>query len=66
MKVRKHTTTTFGKDKQRKHRRWKVTLIYQNGLRFARIYTDRKRAAGFADRQNKSPVVKMACVTEII
>jgi hypothetical protein len=55
----------LGKDKRRKHRRWQVTLIYQDGLRFARIYTDRKRAASFADRQKKSPVVKMVRVTEI-
>jgi hypothetical protein len=40
-------------------------VFYQDGERFARIYNDRKKAAGFADRQKKSPVVKRARVTEI-
>ena len=63
MKTRK--STKLVKDKRRKHRRWQVTLFYQDGERFARTYTDRERAAAFADRQKKSPVVKMARVTEI-
>jgi hypothetical protein len=63
MKMRK--PTKFGKDKRRKHRHWQVTVFYEDGERFARTYTDHKRAAGFADRQKKSPVVKMARVTEI-
>ena len=53
------------KDKRRKHRHWQVTVFYIDGERFARTYTDRKKAAGFADRQRKSPVVKMARVTEV-
>jgi len=32
---------------------------------FARTYTDHKKADGFADRQKKSPVVKMARVIQI-
>jgi hypothetical protein len=63
MKTRK--STKLGKDKRRKHRLWQVILFYHDGERFARTYTDRKKAAGFADRQKKSPVVKMARVTEI-
>jgi hypothetical protein len=55
----------LGQDKRRKHQHWQVTVIYQDGERFARNYTDRKRAAGFAERQKKSPVVKMVRVTEI-
>jgi len=39
--------------------------IYQDVEQFARTYTDRKRATEFADRQKKSPVVKMARVTEV-
>jgi hypothetical protein len=56
---------TFGKDKRRKHRHWQVTVFYKDGETFGRVYTDRKKAAGFADRQKKSPVVKMARVTEV-
>jgi hypothetical protein len=63
MAPRKHTT--FGKDKRRKHRHWRVTVFYKDGETFARVYTDRDRAAAFADRQKKSPVVTMARVTEI-
>ena len=40
-------------------------MFYQDGERFARIYNDHKKAAGFAERQKKSPVVKMARVREI-
>jgi hypothetical protein len=63
MKTRK--STKFGKDARRKHRHWKVTLYYKDGEIFARVYTDRERAAAFTDRQKKSPVVRMARVTEI-
>jgi hypothetical protein len=63
MTVRKRAK--FGKDKRRKHRHWQVTVFYQDGERFARLYTDRGKATGFADRQKKSPVVKMARVTEV-
>jgi hypothetical protein len=40
-------------------------LFYNDGERFARTYTDHKKATSFADRQRKSPVVKMARVTEV-
>jgi hypothetical protein len=63
MKTRK--PTTFGKDKRRKHHHWQVTLFYKDGERFARTYADYEKADKFANRQKKSPVVKMACVTEL-
>ena len=63
MKIRKHTT--FGKDGRRKHHHWQVTVFYSDGETFARVYTDRERAAGFAKRQKKSPIVKMARVTQL-
>lgn len=40
-------------------------VFYKDGESFARIYTDHEKAAGFAERQRKSPVVKMARVTQI-
>jgi hypothetical protein len=63
MKIRK--PTSFRKDARRKHHHWQVTLFYNDGERFARMYTDHEKAAAFADRQKKSPVVKMARVIEI-
>jgi hypothetical protein len=63
METRK--STKFEKDKRRKHRHWRVTVFYKDGEIFGRVYTDRNRAAAFADRQKKSPVVKMARVNEI-
>jgi hypothetical protein len=63
MKARKFTT--YGKDKRRKHYHWQVTVFYNDGERFARTYTVHAKAAGFAERQRKSPVVKMARVIEI-
>jgi hypothetical protein len=62
MKVHRKPTT-FGKDKRRKHRHWQVTVFYKDGETFGRVYTDREKAAGFAERQKKSPVVKMARIT---
>jgi hypothetical protein len=61
MKTRK--STKFGKDPRRKHRHWQLTVFYKDGETFGRVYIDRKKAAGFAERQKKSPVVKMARVT---
>jgi hypothetical protein len=63
MKIRRRTT--FGKDKRRKHRHWQATVYYRDGETFARVYTNREKAVGFADRQKKSPVVKMARVTQL-
>ena len=63
MKIRKRTS--FAKDSRRKHHHWQVTLFYKDGERFSRTYTVHAKAAGFAERQRKSPVVKMARVIEI-
>jgi hypothetical protein len=63
MKSRKHTS--LGKDKRRKHHHWQVTVFYTDGERFARTYTVHAKADGFAERQRKSPVVKMARVIEV-
>jgi hypothetical protein len=63
MKGRKRTT--FGKDGRRKHHHWQVTVFYQDGETFGRVYTDREKATAFAERQKKSPVVKMARVTRV-
>jgi hypothetical protein len=63
MKIQKRTS--FRKDGRRKHHHWQVTVFYKDGERFARTYTVHANAAGFAERQKKSPVVKMARVIEI-
>lgn len=60
----KHKRPSFAKDGRRKHHHWRVTLFYKDGERFARVYTDRKRAQAFAERQRRSPLVKMARVTK--
>lgn len=57
--------TQFGKDKRRKHRHWQVTVFYADGEKFARVYTDKAKAVKFAERQRKSPVVKLARVVQI-
>jgi hypothetical protein len=63
MKRRKHTS--FKKDQRRKHHHWQVTVFYNDGERFARTYTVRAKAARFAERQKKSPVVRTARVTQL-
>jgi len=57
--------TSFRKDQRRKHHHWEVTLFYPDGERFARTYTDRKKAEAFAERQRHSPVVHMARVKKV-
>ena len=52
----------FTKDRRRKHKHWQVTVYYRDGEKFARVYTDRKKAAAFAVRQKRSPVVKSTTV----
>jgi hypothetical protein len=64
MKTRRKRTK-FRKDKRREHHHWRVTLYYADGERFSRMYTDREKAKKFAERQRKSPVVKMARVTQV-
>jgi hypothetical protein len=55
----------FKEDKRRKHRHWQVTVSYRDGEKFVRVYTDRAKAAGFAKRQKKSPVVKETRITQV-
>jgi hypothetical protein len=57
--------TTFGKDGRRKHHHWQVAVFYKDGETFGRVYTNREKAAAFAERQKKSPVVKMTRVTQV-
>jgi hypothetical protein len=40
-------------------------VFYKDGDTFIRRYSDRDKAAGFAERQKKSPVVKIARVTQV-
>jgi hypothetical protein len=53
------------KDRRRKHRHWQVTVYYQDGEKFARVYIDRERANRFAERQKKSPVVRSTRILEV-
>jgi len=57
--------TQLGKDKRRKHHHFEAKIFYKDGEVFARTYSDRKKAVAFADRQRKSPVVKLARVTQV-
>ena len=55
----------FHDDKRRKHHHFLVTITYTSGEQFGRVYTDPSKAQKFADRQNKSPVVKSVQVKRI-
>jgi hypothetical protein len=61
----KNGSARFRRDRRRKHRHWQVTVFYSDGEKFARVYIDRERAAKFASRQKRSPMVKSARVTEV-
>jgi len=65
MKSGKQRRKPVFKDKRRKHRHYRVTVIYRDGEKFARVYTDRVKADKFAERQAKSPMVKGTRVTEV-
>ncbi len=56
--------TSLGKDKRRKHHHFEAKIFYEDGEVFARRYTDLDKARAFAERQRKSPVVKLALVTQ--
>jgi len=55
----------FRKDKRRRHRHYRVTVLYRDGEKFARVYGDRVKATKFAERQQKSPVVKGTSITQV-
>ncbi|MGA2483527.1 MAG: hypothetical protein ABSF92_10460 [Candidatus Acidiferrales bacterium] len=63
--MKKRKIASLRKDKRRRHHHWLVTVFYKDGERFGRVYTDRGKAARFADRQKKSPVVRSARVTQV-
>lgn len=62
---RRRKKSKYGKDKRRKHRHWMVTVFYEDGEKFGRVYIDRAKAVRFADRQKQSPVVRTARVTQL-
>lgn len=53
------------RDKRRKHLHWQVTVYYEDGEKFARVYIDRERAERFAERQKRSPVVRATRIREV-
>jgi len=57
--------TSFGKDRRRKHHHYLVSVLYADGEKFGRVYTDKDKATRFAERQRRSPVVKAARVTQV-
>jgi hypothetical protein len=64
-KTRAKKTNRMKQDRRRKHRHWQVTVYYQDGEKFGRVYIDRDRAERFAARQKKSPVVKSTRILEV-
>ena len=64
-KRRRRAKPDFEKDKRRKHHHYLVTVFYADGERFDRVYTDKDKATRFADRQRRSPIVKMARVSQV-
>ena len=64
-KTRAKKSNRMQRDRRRKHRHWQVTVYYQDGEKFARVYIDRDRAERFAERQKKSPVVKSTRILEV-
>jgi hypothetical protein len=64
-KTKAGKSSRFHRDRRRKHRHWQVTVYYNDGEKFARVYIDRERAVRFAERQKKSPVVKATRILEV-
>jgi hypothetical protein len=55
----------FEKDRRRKHHHFLVTVYYEDGEKFGRVYTDKDKASRFAERQRRSPVVKAARISQV-
>jgi hypothetical protein len=55
----------FEKDRRRKHHHYLVTVYYEDGEKFGRVYTDKDKASRFAERQRRSPVVKAARINQV-
>lgn len=55
----------FKGDTPRKHQYLLVTITFQHGERFARVYTDSQKARRFVDRQKKARDVKSVQVKEM-
>ena len=55
----------YEKDRRRKHHHYLVTVYYEDGEKFGRVYTDKDKASRFAERQRRSPVVKTARVSQV-
>jgi len=55
----------FEKDRRRKHHHYLVTVHYEDGEKFGRVYTDKDKATRFAERQRRSPVVKAARISQV-
>jgi hypothetical protein len=49
----------------RKHKHWRVTLIYNDNEIFGRVFIDRDKAESYAARQKKSPMVKNARIEPV-
>lgn len=62
---KKRKKSGFSKDKRRKHHHWLVSVFYEDGEKFGRVYTDKGKAERFASRQRKSPVVKSARISQV-
>lgn len=56
---------SFSSDKRRKHHHFLVTVHYEDGEKFGRVYTDKEKATRFAERQRRSPVVKTARISQV-
>jgi hypothetical protein len=61
----KRKESSFRKDRRRKYHHFDAKIFYNDGEVFARRYTDREKANRFAERQRKSPVERMARVTQV-
>ena len=63
--LRTRKSSPAGKNGRRRHHHYQVIVLYPDGEKFARVYTDRKKAESFAKRQKRSPLVKTARVVQI-
>jgi len=55
------------KDKKAEHHYWRVTVTYNNGETSGnRVFKDREKAEEWANRQEKSPVVKKAALEPFV
>lgn len=63
--MRKGKDFALTHDRRRRHHHWLVKVFFFDDDFFGRVYTDHEKAAKFAARQQRSPVVRATRILQL-